>query len=164
MPLPAIVLVPKTSAPWVMFGVRMSDSLFGPTSPEDTRTPSVTQGALVFGTTDIAAGDMDRVTAAMAKCPAKYEIRGGPSPILGTYNVTSRPLQSNGWRGVAQQIAHTYPPAQDDVYYEDLTHVVVHRAHVILFLDVTHRKIIGERADSAAKADAVLATVLKRFR
>ena len=150
------VIEPKAAQPVPQFTV-------GPASPEDTRTPSVTQGALVFGTSDIAASGMDRVTAAMAKCPAKYEIRGGPSPILGTYNVTRRPLESNGWKGVAQQIAHTYPPAQDDVYYEDLTHVVVRRANVILSLDVTHRKIIGERSDSSAKAEAVMRTVLTRL-
>ena len=39
----------------------------------------------------------------------------------------------------------------------------MHRANVILFLDVTHEKIIGERADSAATAQAVLKTVLKRL-
>jgi hypothetical protein len=150
------IIEPKAAQPVPEFSV-------GPTSPEDMRTPSITQGALVFGTSDIASTGMDRVTAAMAKCPAQYEIRGGPSPILGTYNVTSRPLEADGWKGVVQQIAHTFPPAQDDVYYEDLTHVVVHRANVILYLDVTHRKIIGERSDSAAKAEGVLAKVLERL-
>ncbi len=97
----------------------------------------------------------------MAKCPASYEVRGGPSPILGTYSVSSRPLETGGWKGVLQQIAHTNPA--DDVYYEDAAHVIVQRANVILYLDVTHRKIIGERADSSAKAEAVLRTVLKRL-
>ena len=60
-----------------------------------------------------------------------------------------------------QQIAHTNPA--DDVYYEDAAHVVVQRANVILYLDVTHRKIIGERSDASAKAEAVLRTVLKRL-
>ena len=60
-----------------------------------------------------------------------------------------------------QQIAHTNPA--DDVYYEDAAHVIVQRANVILYLDVTHRKIIGERSDSSAKAEAVLRTVLKRL-
>ena len=88
-------------------------------------------------------------------------VRGGPSPILGTYNVSSRPLETGDWKGVLQQIAHTNP--SDDVYYEDAAHVIVQRANVILYLDVTHRKIIGERADSSAKAEAVLRTVLKRL-
>ncbi len=60
-----------------------------------------------------------------------------------------------------QQIAHTNPA--DDVYYEDAAHAIVQRANVILYLDVTHRKIVGERADSSAKAEAVLQTVLKRL-
>jgi hypothetical protein len=148
------VIEPKAAQPVQQFAV-------APQSPDDLRTPSVTQGALVFGTSEIASTSMDRVTAAMAKCPTNYEVRGGPSPILGTYNATSRPLETDGWKGVAQQIAHTFP--QDEVYYEDLTHVVVQRANVILYLDVTHRKIIGERSDSAATAEGVLKTVLKRL-
>jgi hypothetical protein len=148
------VIAPKAAEPVQQFTV-------APESPDDTRTPSVTQGALVFGTSRIASSGMDQVTAAMAKCPARYEVRGGPSPILGTYNVTSRALEASGWKGVAQQVAHTFP--QDNVYYEDLTHVVVHRANVILYLDVTHRKIIGERSDSAATAEGVLQKVLQRL-
>jgi hypothetical protein len=132
-----------------------------PARDSDERTPTITQGALVFGTSTIAGDGMKAVGAAMQKCPVKYEVRGGPSPILGTYNVTSRPFASGDWKGIAQQIAHTYP--QDDVYYEDMAHVVVQRANVILYLDVTHRKVIGERADSPAKSEAVLRTVLKRL-
>jgi len=134
-----------------------------PKSLEDTRTPTITQGALVFGTSTIASRGMNAVDSGMEKCPTSYEVRGGPSPILGTYNVSARPLEAEGWKGVVQQIAHTYPPAQDAVYYEDLAHVVVQRANVILYLDVTHRKVIGERSDSPAKAESVLRTVLKRL-
>jgi hypothetical protein len=133
----------------------------GPSRDTDIRTPSITQGALVFGTSAIAGDGMKAVGAAMQKCPASYDVRGGPSPILGTYSVNSQPLESDGWKGVAQQIAHTYP--QDDVYYEDMAHVVVQRANVILYVDVTHRKVIGERSDSSAKAEVVLKTVLKRL-
>jgi hypothetical protein len=132
-----------------------------PSRDTDIRTVAITQGALVFGTQKIAGAGMKAVGAAMQKCPASYEVRGGPSPILGTYSVNSRPLESGGWKGVAQQIAHTYP--QDDVYYEDLSHLVVQRANVILYLDVSHRKVIGERSDASAKAEAVLKTVLKRL-
>jgi hypothetical protein len=99
----------------------------------------------------------------MEKCPTSYEVRGGPSPILGTYGASSRPVEIAGWKGMLQQIAHTYPPGQDNVYYEDLAHVVVRRANVILYLDVTHQKIIGERADAAATAQRALETVLKRL-
>lgn len=152
----ANVIQPKAAQPVQQF-------ILQPRSPDDTRTPVVTQGAFVFGTSAIAGQGMDAATAAMAKCPPRYEVRGGPSTILGTYDVTSRPLESSGWKGISQQIAHTYPPGQDDVYYEDLTHVVVRRANVILYLGVTHEKIIGERADSADTADAVLKTVLKRL-
>jgi hypothetical protein len=137
------------------------DFVVGPSRDTDARTPTITQGALVFGTSTIAGTGMKAVDAAMQKCPPTYEVRGGPSPILGTYSVNSRPLKSGDWQGVAQQIAHTYPT--DDVYYEDMAHVVVHRANVILYIDVTHRKVIGERSDASAKAEAVLKTVLKRL-
>jgi hypothetical protein len=134
-----------------------------PTSPDDDRTPTITQGGLVFGTSTIAGDGMDAATAAMTKCPSTYAVRGGPAPILGTYSVSMRPLALHGWTGVAQQIAHTYPPDIDDVYYEDIAHVLVRRANVILYVDVTHRKIIGERSDAAGTARRVLATVLQRL-
>ena len=46
----------------------------------------------------------------MAKCPAQYEVRGGPSPILGTYSVSSRDRsRPAAGRACIQQIAHTQP-------------------------------------------------------
>ena len=145
---------PKAAEPVTEFVV-------GPKLDTDIRTPSITQGAFVFGTSVIAGNGMQQATDAVAKCPASYVVRGGPSPILGTYSVSSRPLETEGWKGVLQQIAHTNP--SDDVYYEDAAHIIVQRANVILYFDVTHRKIIGERADSSAKAEAVLQTVIKRL-
>ena len=44
-----------------------------------------------------------------------------------------------------------------------MAHLVVQRANVILYLDVSHKKVIGERSDSPAKAEAVLQTVLERL-
>jgi hypothetical protein len=142
-------------------GDPVTEFVVGPALDTDVRTPSITQGALVFGTSAIAGEGMDAVGSAMSKCPAQYEIRGGQSPILGTYSVSARPLELGGWKGVLQQIAHT--SQYDDVYYEDAAHVVVQRANVILYLDVTHRKIIGERSDASAKAESVLRTVVKRL-
>jgi hypothetical protein len=134
-----------------------------PKSADDLRTPTITQGGLVFGTATIASDGMDAATAAMTKCPSSYTVNGGPAPILGTYSVSMRPIKLDGWSGVSQQIAHTFPTAIDNVYYEDLTHIVVQRSNVILYVDVTHQKIIGERADSGATAQTVLKTVLKRL-
>ena len=128
---------------------------------DDTRTPTITQGALVFGTSAIAERGMNAVSSGMEKCPTSYEVRGGPSPILGSYGASSRPIEISGWKGMVQQIAHTN--SQDLVYYEDLGHVVVGRGNVILYVDVTHQKIIGERADATATAERVLRTVLKRL-
>jgi hypothetical protein len=147
-------IVPKAAEPITEFVV-------GPKRADDVRTPSITQGAFVFGTSAIAGEGMKAASNAMAKCPAQYEVRGGPSPIIGTYNVSSRPLEAGGWTGVLQQISHLNPA--DDVYYEDAAHIIVQRANVILYLDVTHRKIIGERSDSSPKAESVLRTVLKRL-
>jgi hypothetical protein len=134
-----------------------------PKSPDDLRTPTITQGGLAFGTATIASDGMDAATAAMTKCPTTYTVNGGPAPILGTYSVSMRPIKVSGWSGVSQQIAHTFPTSIDKVYYEDLTHIVVQHANVILYVDVTHEKIIGERADSGATAQTVLKTVLKRL-
>jgi hypothetical protein len=150
----ANAITPKAGQP-------VSEFVVGPAQDTDVRTPSITQGALVFGTSAIAGEGMDAVGNAMAKCPAQYEVRGGPSPILGTYSVSARPWESGGWKGVVQQIAHT--SRYDDVYYEDAAHVVVQRANVILYLDVTHRKIIGARSDASLKAESVLRTVVKRL-
>lgn len=137
--------------------------IVNPRSPDDERTPTITQGGLVFGTSTIAADGMDAAESAMAKCPSSYAVRGGPAPILGTYDVSMRPLELDGWSGVAQQIAHTYPAAVDNVYYEDVAHLLVRRANAILYVDVTHRKIIGERSDSGGTARRVLKTVLERL-
>src|SRR5262249_4920533 len=88
-------------------GDPVNQFLVAPKNPDDNHTPSITQGALVFGTDTIAGDAMKQVGAAVAKCPASYEVRGGPSPLLGTYSVSSRELEVNGWKGVVQQIAHT---------------------------------------------------------
>ena len=133
----------------------------GPKRPDDIRTPAITQGALLFGTNTIAGNGMKQVADAMAKCPATYEVRGGPSPTLGTYDVSTREYDSGGWKGYVQQIAHTNPA--DNVYYEDSAHLVVQRANAILYLNVTHQKIIGERSDASVKAESVLKTVLTRL-
>jgi hypothetical protein len=142
-------------------GEPVNQFVVAPKRPDDIRTPQVTQGALVFGTSAIADTGMKAVAGGLSKCPGTYEVRGGPSPILGTYSVSSREIESGGWKGYVQQIAHTNPA--DDVYFEDTAHVVVQRANVILYLDVTHSKIIGERSDSSAKAESVLRTVLTRL-
>jgi hypothetical protein len=142
-------------------GEPVNQFVVSPKRPDDNHTPQITQGALVFGTGAIADTGMKLVASALAKCPGTYDVRGGPSPTLGTYSVSSREIESGGWKGYVQQIAHTNPA--DDVYYEDSAHVVVQRANVILYLDVTHSKIIGERADASTKAEAVLRTVTTRL-
>jgi hypothetical protein len=154
--LVANAIEPKAAEPVQQFVV-------APKALDDFRTPTITQGALVFGTSAIAESGMNAVSSGMEKCPTSYEVRGGPSPILGAYGASNRPVEIAGWKGMLQQIAHTYPPGQADVYYEDLAHVVVGRGNVILYVDVTHQKIIGERADAAATAERVLETVLKRL-
>lgn|GEM_PF-2096451 len=135
--------------------------LVEPREAGDERAPTITQDALVFGTSAIADSGMDAVMSAAGKCPTSYEVRGGPSPILGTYSVSSRPYAQAGWKGFAQQIAHTSPA--DDVYYEDVAHVVVHRANVILSFDFDQHRVIGQRSNATAMAERVLKTVLARL-
>jgi len=145
---------PTAAEPTGLFVVEPSD-------PDDYRTPTITQGALVFATAAIAEKGMGEVTAAMAKCPPHYTIRGGPSPILGEYTLSSRPFEHDGWKGVAQQLAHTY--AQDDVYYEDMAHLVIHRDNVILYLDLVQQHVIGDRSDAVAKDETVAKTIIERL-
>jgi hypothetical protein len=129
--------------------------------PDDYRTPKITQGALVFPTNAIAEAGMKKVAAAMARCPPRYLIRGGPPPILGEYSLSARPLELDGWKGVAQQLAHTFPA--DDVYYEDMAHLVIQRDNVILYLDLVQQHVIGDRSDAVEKDAAVAKTILKRL-
>jgi hypothetical protein len=145
---------PAAGVPTGLFVVESTD-------PDDYRTPKITQGALVFATDAIAEAGMAKVTAAMAKCPPRYLIRGGPPPILGEYTLSARPVEIDGWEGVAQQLAHTYP--QDDVYYEDMAHMVIRRANVILYLDLVQQHVIGDRSDAVEKDEAVAKTILKRL-
>jgi len=145
---------PKAGEPTGLFVVEAVD-------PDDYRTPKITQGALVFATDAVADAGMEKVAAAMAKCPPSYTIRGGPPPILGEYTLSSRPFEHDGWKGVAQQLAHTFP--QDDVYYEDMAHLVIHRDNVIFYLDLVQQHVIGDRSDAVAKDEAVAKTILKRL-
>jgi hypothetical protein len=151
---PANQVEPTAAQPVQQFVVEPHDT-------NNVQMPTVTQGAFVFGTGTIADNGMRTVTAAADKCPTSYEVRGGPSPILGTYSVSSRPFAITGWKGLIQQIAHTNPA--DQVFYEDAVHVILHRANVIFYLDVDQKRVIGQRSSSADKATSVLNTVLKRL-
>lgn len=155
-----------TAAPNVVeptAGQPVAQFIVEPKEATDIRLPSITQGALVFGTGTIADTGMRAFSSGVTKCPASYTVTGGPSPILGTYSVNARPLKTSGWEGYTQQIAHTYPAGEDDVYYEDMAHVVLHRANVILYLDLVQKKVIGQRSDAAAKAERAVQTVLQRL-
>jgi hypothetical protein len=147
-------VVPQAGDPVQLFVV-------APRHDDDGLTPTVVQGALLFPTDAIADRGMDEVAAAVDRCPRSYDVRGGPSPILGKYSVTVRPLEVSGWKGIAQQVAHTYQA--DDVYYEDMAHVILRRANVILFLDFDHKQVIGDRSDAVDGIEAVAKVVLERL-
>jgi hypothetical protein len=134
-----------------------------PGNPNDTRVPSLIQNAFVFATAAIADAAMDQINAEHAKCPASFSVPGGPPPILGDYNLSSRPFELGGWKGYLQQVAHTFPEGVDDVYFEDMAVLVLKRANVVLYLDLTHRIIVGERSDAPERARAAVATVLQRL-
>lgn len=134
-----------------------------PGSPNNTRMPSLVQNAFVFATPAIADTAMETAVSERAKCPTSFTIAGGPPPILGDYSLSNRPLAIGGWTGYLQQVAHTFPQGVDDVYFEDMAVIVLKRANVILYLDLTHRLIIGERSDAPDLARAAVATVLERL-
>ncbi len=137
--------------------------IVAPARPKGSHLPNVSQGALYFATDVIADTGMDEVAKALAECPSSYNVNGGPAAILGKYSVSTRPLEMSGWAGYVQQLAHTYPLGQDDVYYDDMATVVLHRANIILYVDVSARKIIGDRSEAASQVKAIVKAVLERL-
>ena len=151
---PVHVMTPKGGEP-------AGQLVLDPEDADDHQTPVITQSALVFGTSAVAQAAMAKVQAAMEKCPASYVVRGGPPQILGSYALNSRPIEIDGWTGVAQQLAHGYQASE--VYYEDVGHVVLQRDNVILDLLLSHEHVVGDRADSGELAEAAAKTILKRL-
>jgi hypothetical protein len=137
--------------------------ILGPENPRRRQIPVVTQGAVVFKSTALAAEGMKRVTAEAAKCPSGFTIFGGPPEIIGHYTVNSRPFAVEGWSGFAQQLAHTSPKDVDPVDYDDLDTVVVRKANAILYAGFALVRKVGQRAESAARAQATLKHTLARL-
>ena len=137
--------------------------IVGPTNPKRGAPPAVTQGAVVFQTAQLADAGMKRVNAEASKCPGSFTILGGPPQIIGSYTVNSRPLELHGWKGFAQQLAHTSPRDVNPDTYDDLVTVVLHKGNAILYAGFAQIKNTGERADSGAKAEQVMTQALARL-
>ena len=137
--------------------------IVGPNNPRRGAPPVVTQGAVVFQSAQLADAGMKKVNAAAAKCPGTFTILGGPPQILGTYTVTSRPIELNGWKGFSQQLAHNSPADVNPDTYDDLVTVVLHKDNAILYAGFAQIKHSGERADSGAKAEQVMKKSLSRL-
>lgn len=137
--------------------------IVGPPNPDRSPIPVVTQGAVVFKSTALAAAGMKKVTAAAAKCPSAFSVFGGPPQILGDYTVNSRPIEVEGWRGFTQQLAHTSPANWHEELYDDLDTVVVRKGNAILYAGFATVKKLGRRADSAAQAQKTLERTLARL-
>jgi hypothetical protein len=137
--------------------------IVGPSTPREDAPPVVTQGAVVFQTDQLADAGMKKVSAAASKCPGSFTILGGPPQILGSYTVNSRPLELHGWKGFAQQLAHTSPRDVNPDTYDDLVTVVLHKDNAILYAGFAQIKKTGERADSGAKAEQVMKKSLQRL-
>lgn len=136
--------------------------ILGPQDPR-SQEPVVTQGAVVFKSSALAAEGMKKVTAAAARCPNAFSIFGGPPQIVGHYTVNSRPFAMDGWSGFAQQLAHTSPKDVDPVTYDDLETVVVRKENAILYAGFALVRKVGQRADSAARAQATMKRTLARL-
>jgi hypothetical protein len=130
--------------------------------PARNPLPVVTQGAVVFKSDALAETGMKQVTAEVAKCPNQFTIYGGPPQVVGAYTVTSRPFELEGWKGVAQQLAHTAPDVAPGVY-DDLVTVVVRKANAILYAGFAQTKKVGDRSDSGARAEDVMKRTLARL-
>lgn len=134
-----------------------------PANDTDSRTPTITQTGTYFATAPIADLAMKEIITEHAKCPSSYDVNGGPPDIIGTYNVTTRPADISGWKGYIQQVAHVYRPQQDNVYYQDMSILVLSRANVILYFELSQKKIIGDRATSGDEAEQAVASILKQL-
>jgi len=132
-----------------------------PRDPGDHQTPKITQTGFVFPTGGVAQTGMAKVLDGMKKCPASYVVRGGPPQVLGTYDLTTRPVEIDGWTGIAQQLAHSYQA--DDVFYEDVGHVVVSRSNVILDVLLSHEHVVGDRSDAVGLAEDATRSVIQRL-
>jgi hypothetical protein len=137
--------------------------IVGPDPPKQDSPPVVTQGAVVFHNAQLADAGMKTVNAAAAKCPSKWTILGGPPQIIGTYTVTSRPIELHGWKGFSQQLAHLSPKDINPDTYDDLVTVVLHKGNAILYAGFAQIKNTGERADSGEKAEQVMKQSLARL-
>jgi len=137
--------------------------IVGPSPPTHDSPPVVTQGAVVFHNAQLADAGMKKVNASAAKCPGKWTILGGPPQIIGTYTVTSRPLEMHGWKGFSQQLAHLSPEDVNPDTYDDLVTVVLQKGNAILYAGFAQIKNTGERADSGAKAEQVMKRALARL-
>jgi hypothetical protein len=137
--------------------------IVGPPNPDRSPVPVVTQGAVVFKSTALAAAGMKKVASAAAKCPSAFSVFGGPPQIVGHYTVNSRPIALKGWRGFTQQLAHTSPPDWHAEFYDDLDTVVVRKGNAILYAGFATVKKLGRRADSAAKAQKTMERTLSRL-
>jgi hypothetical protein len=137
--------------------------IVGPSNPDRSPIPVVTQGAVVFKSTALAAAGMRKVTAAAARCPGAFSVFGGPPQIVGHYTVNSRPIEIAGWQGFTQQLAHTSPPDWHADLYDDLDTVVVRKGNAILYAGFATVKKLGQRADSAVKAQKTLQRTLSRL-
>ena len=125
--------------------------------------PVVTQGAVVFQNDQLADAGMKKVNAAASKCPSSFTILGGPPQIIGAYTINSRPLELHGWKGFAQQLAHTSPRDINPDTYDDLVTVVLHKGNAILYAGFAQIKNTGERADSGEKAEQVMKQSVARL-
>jgi hypothetical protein len=134
-----------------------------PPNPDASRLPVVTQGAVVFKSTQLAVDGMKKVSAEIEKCPRSFTILGGPPEIIGTFTINSRPFSESGWTGYAQQLAHTSPRDVNATVYDDLETIVVRKANAILYAGFALVKKVGERANSAQVAQDMLKRTLARL-
>jgi hypothetical protein len=138
--------------------------IVGPQNPRRGSPPVVTQGAVVFKSSQLADAGMKKVDATASKCPRSWTISGGPPQIIGSYTVNTRPLTVNGWTGFSQQLAHSFPRDVNPDTYDDLVTVVLHKGNAILYAGFAQIKNTGERADSGEKAEQVMKQALQRLR
>ncbi|MBC6459934.1 hypothetical protein [Actinomadura sp. HBU206391] len=137
--------------------------IVGPTNPQRSTLPVVTQGAVVFTTDALADQGMKTVLAEAAKCPGSFTVIGGPPVVVGDYKVNRRSFESAGWTGFAQQLAHTSPPDLNTGTYDDLVTIVAHKSNAVIYLGYAQIHKMGKRADSKEKIEKLMKVTLDRL-
>lgn len=131
--------------------------------PSVSTQPVITQGGLVFESDPLAQQGMKQVKAEAAKCPANFDVLGGPPVIVGEYRISQRAVDVAGWSGFVQRLAHTPPTDMPSDAYDDLATAVLRKSNSIIYISYQQTQKVGDQASSESRLRAMLDQTLPRL-